>query len=124
MLQVGRVESDVKTLFGLYRPCHADAALILGAHDKGIVRLAVVLPSSTPMTSVAFPADFVLVDQDGYTYSASLLNSGQTKVFMIRPVGVIGAIVHGIEDVKIYFLIFFWMSSGLFFYMTCITLNL
>ncbi|KAG1877191.1 hypothetical protein F4604DRAFT_664673 [Suillus subluteus] len=116
MLQVGRIEPDMKTLFGLYRlwyhtvlvfaPSHANAALILGAletYNKSIVRLAVVLPSSTPMTCIAFPADLVLVDQDGHAYSASLVDSGQTKAFMIRPAGVIGVIVHGAEGVKIYF---------------------
>ncbi|KAG2130258.1 FAD binding domain-containing protein [Suillus clintonianus] len=116
MLQVGRGESDVKTFFGLYRPwyhtvlvfapTHADAIPILGvleAYDQSVVRLAVVLPSSAPMTPVASPADLVLVDQKGHAYSAYLVESGQTKVFVIRPDGVIGAIVHGAEGVKKYF---------------------
>ncbi|KAG2125954.1 FAD binding domain-containing protein [Suillus clintonianus] len=116
MLQVGRGESDVKTLFGLYRPWYhtivvfapslADATPILGALDacdKSVVRSAVVLPSSASVTPVASPADLVLVDQEGHAYSAYLVEADQTKVFVIRPDGVVGAIVHGAEGVKKYF---------------------
>ncbi|KAG1777061.1 hypothetical protein EV702DRAFT_1105381, partial [Suillus placidus] len=116
MLQMERGESDVKTLFGLYRPwyhtvlvfapSHADATPILGAleaYDTSVVRSAVVLPSSASATSVASPADLVLVDQEGHAYSAYLVEAGQTKVFVIRPDGVVGAIVRGAEGVKKYF---------------------
>ncbi|KAG1872108.1 FAD binding domain-containing protein [Suillus tomentosus] len=116
MLQVGRAEPGATTLFSLYRPWYhtilvfapslADATPILGAletYDKSVVRLAVVLPSSASVTSVASPADLVLVDQEGHAYSAYLMEAGQTKVFVIRPDGVIGAIVHGTEGVKKYF---------------------
>ncbi|KAG2035873.1 FAD binding domain-containing protein, partial [Suillus americanus] len=116
MLHVGRAEPDETTLFGLYRPWYhtvlvfapsaTDATQILGAleaYDKSVVRSAVVLPSSTPVTPVASPADLVLVDREGYAYSAYLMEAGQTKVFVIRPDGVVGAIVHGAEGVKKYF---------------------
>ncbi|KAG2743237.1 hypothetical protein P692DRAFT_201795090 [Suillus brevipes Sb2] len=45
------------------------------------------------------------VDQQGRAYSESayLVEAGHTKVFVIRPEGVIGAIVHGTEGVKMYF---------------------
>ncbi|KAG2111975.1 uncharacterized protein F5147DRAFT_744648 [Suillus discolor] len=122
ILQVGRAEPDATTLFGLYRPWYhtipvfapslADATPILGAleaYDKSVVRLAVVLPSSASVTPVASPID--LIDREGYACSAYLVEFGQTKVFVIRPNGVIGAIVHGAEgvhqgnpaDVKKYF---------------------
>ncbi|KAG0704757.1 FAD binding domain-containing protein [Suillus ampliporus] len=117
VLQMGRGESDVKTLFALYRPWYhtvlvfapslADANPIMGALeacDKSVVFKAVVLPSSTPVTPIASPcADVVLVDQEGYAYSAYLVEANQTKVFVIRPDGVVGAIVHGAEGVKRYF---------------------
>ncbi|KAG1745499.1 FAD binding domain-containing protein [Suillus paluster] len=116
MLQVGHGESEVKTLFGLYRPWYhtvlvfapslADTSPILGALgacNKSVVRSAVILPSSAPAIPVASPADLVLVDQEGYAYSAYLVKANQTKVFVIRPDGVIGAIVHGEEGVKKYF---------------------
>jgi hypothetical protein len=116
MLQVGGAESDVTTLFSLYRPWYhttlvfapslADATPILGALeacDKSVVRSAVVLPSSASVTHVASPAVDLLVDQEGHAYSAYLVEAGQTKVFVIRPDGVVGAIVHGAEGVKKYF---------------------
>jgi len=116
MLQVGRAEPGATTLFSLYRPWYhtilvfapslADATPVLGAleaYDKSVVRSAVVLPSSASVTSVASPADLVLVDQEGHAYSAYLMEAGQTKVFVIRPDGVIGAIVHGTEGMKKYF---------------------
>ncbi|KAG1722209.1 hypothetical protein EDB19DRAFT_1768754, partial [Suillus lakei] len=116
MLHVGRAGSDVTTLFGLYRPWYhtvlvfalslADATPIVGAleaYDKRVARSAVVLPSSAPVTLVACSADLVLVDQVGYAYSTYLVEAGQTKVFVIRPDGVIGAIIYDEEDVKKYF---------------------
>lgn len=75
MLQVGRGESDVKTLFGLYRPSYhtvlvfvpslVGATPVLGAleaYDQSVVRSAVVLPSSTTGVTVASPTDLLLVD--------------------------------------------------------------
>ncbi|KAG2043498.1 FAD binding domain-containing protein, partial [Suillus americanus] len=116
MLQVGRAEPDRTTLFGLYRPWYhtvvvfapslIDATPILGAleaYDRSVVRSAVVLPSSASVTPVASPADLVLVDREGYAYSAYLMEADQTKVFVIRPDGVVGAIVHGAKGVKKYF---------------------
>ncbi|KAG1882163.1 FAD binding domain-containing protein [Suillus subluteus] len=109
MLQVGHTEPGKTTLFGLYRPWYhtvlvfapglADATPILGAleaYDKNVVRSAVVLPSSASMTPV-------LVDREGYAHSAYLMEADQMKVFVIRPDGVVGAIVHGAEGVKKYF---------------------
>ncbi|OAX35473.1 hypothetical protein K503DRAFT_722941 [Rhizopogon vinicolor AM-OR11-026] len=109
-------KSDVMTLFSLYRPWShtvlvftpgpADATPILAALewcDKSIVQSAVILPSSTPATPFASAANFVLVDQEVYAYSAYLVEASQTKVFVVRPDGVIGAIVRGAEGVKKYF---------------------
>jgi hypothetical protein len=111
-----RPESDVTTLFSIYRPwCHtvvvfapslADATPILESLEscnKSVVRSAVILPSSAPDAHVASPADLVLLDQEGHAYSAYLVEAIQTKVFVIRPDGAIGAIVHGAEGVKKYF---------------------
>ncbi|KAG2360283.1 hypothetical protein BDR07DRAFT_1610906 [Suillus spraguei] len=89
MLQVGRGESDVKTLFGLYRPSYHTVLVFapslegttpvsgaLEAYDKSLVRSAVVLPSSTTGATVASPAE---LDQESHAYSAYLVEAGQTK---------------------------------------------
>ncbi|KAG1894030.1 uncharacterized protein F5891DRAFT_1256603 [Suillus fuscotomentosus] len=101
MLQVGRTEPGTTTLFSLYRPWYhtilvfalglADATLILGA-----------LETYNKIMSVVSPADLVLIDQEGHAYSAYLMEAGQTKVFVIRPDRVVGALVHGTEGVKKY----------------------
>jgi hypothetical protein len=116
VLQMGRGESEAKTLFGLYRPSYhtvlvftpnlTGATPILGAleaYDKSVVQSAVILPSSATGITAASPADFVLVDQGGHAYPAYLVEADQVKVFVIRPDGVIGAIVHGAEGMKKYF---------------------
>ncbi|KAG2131334.1 FAD binding domain-containing protein [Suillus clintonianus] len=116
LLHVQPGESDLMTLFSLYRPWRhtvvvfvpspTDATPILAAlepYDKHIVQSAVILPSSAPATPVASPADFVLLDQGDHAFSAYLVEATQTRVFVIRPDGVIGAIVHGAEGVKKYF---------------------
>jgi hypothetical protein len=87
----------------VFSPTPADASPILcalEAYDRSAVLSTVVSPLSASLTSVASPTDVVIVDQQGRAYSAYLVEAGQTKVFVIRPDGVIGAIVHGAEGVK------------------------
>ena len=118
LLCIQPTESDVTTLFSVYKPWYhtvlvfarslADATPVLASlesYDTSVVQSAVMLPSSAPTTSthITTPADLVLVDQGGHAYSAYLVEATQTKVFVIRPDGVIGAIVHGAEGVKKYF---------------------
>jgi hypothetical protein len=120
LLPISPGDSDVTTLFSFYRPWYhtvlvfapsaADATPILAALescDKSVVRSAVMLPSSAPAADVASPADLVLLDRGDHAYSAYLVEASQTKVFVIRPDGVIGAIVHGTEGVKKYFSMIF-----------------
>ena len=116
LLRIQPPESGMTTLFSVYRPWYhtvlvfapspGDAAptlTVLESYNKTVVRSAVMLPSSAPITRVASPADLVLVDQGGHAYSAYLVEATQTKVFVIRPDGVVGAITHGAEGVKRYF---------------------
>jgi hypothetical protein len=115
LLHIQLEKSDVTTLFNIYRPWYhtiivfapslTDAFPILAAleYDKNVVRSAVVVPSTAPAAHVASPADVVLLDQEGHAYAAYLVEATQTKVFVIRPDGVIGAIVHGAEGAKRYF---------------------
>ncbi|OAX38814.1 hypothetical protein K503DRAFT_132137 [Rhizopogon vinicolor AM-OR11-026] len=113
--RVDAENSSVMTLFGLYSPQYhtvlvftpspADATPILSAlerYDRSVVQSAVILPSST-VTPIMPAVDLIFVDQEGHAYSAYLVEASQTKVFVIRPDGVIGAIVHGAEGVKKYF---------------------
>ncbi|KAG1729638.1 FAD binding domain-containing protein [Suillus paluster] len=107
LLKVQPRESELMTLFSLYRPWRHTvivfAPIALESYDKSLVRSAIILPSLAPTTPVASPADLVLLDQANHAYSAYLVEATQTKVFVIRPDGVVGAIVHGAEGVKKYF---------------------
>ncbi|OAX35483.1 hypothetical protein K503DRAFT_868232 [Rhizopogon vinicolor AM-OR11-026] len=116
LLHIRPGESDQTTLFSHYRPWYhtvivfapspADATSDLGVLepcDKSIVRSAVILSSSAPAVHVACPADLVLLDQGGHAYFAYLVEASQIKVFVIRPDGVIGAIIHGAEGARRYF---------------------
>jgi hypothetical protein len=75
------------------------------AHKKSVVVSATV-------ASAVSPPDVVLVDLQGHAYLAYLVEAGQTKVFVIRPDGVIEAIIHDAESVKIRE--YSWMCGGLF----------
>ncbi|OJA20305.1 hypothetical protein AZE42_08330 [Rhizopogon vesiculosus] len=116
LLCVHPENSDTMTLFGLYRPWYhtvlvfapnpADATQILTALercDKSVVQSAVILPSSALATPITHSANLVLLDQEGHAYSAYLVKTTKIKVFVIRPDGVIGAIVHDADGVKKYF---------------------
>jgi len=73
-----------------------------GAGGDAAVRPLVVLPrGSEDITS--FSAAEVVVDSQGYAYRAYLAAEGGTRVVVVRPDGVVGAIVHGAEGVKRYF---------------------
>ncbi|KAG0708098.1 FAD binding domain-containing protein [Suillus ampliporus] len=116
LLHVQPGESGLMSLFSIYRPWRhaaivfapspADAAPILAAlepYDKSLLCSVVILPSSASAIPVASPADFVLLDQEDHAYSAYLVEVTQTKAFVVRPDGVVGAIVHGAEGIKKYF---------------------
>jgi hypothetical protein len=81
MLQVGCIQSGVKTLFGLYRPWYHTVLVfspsledvpqilsVLEVYDRSVLLSSVVLPLSASLASTASPADVVLVDQQGHAY--------------------------------------------------------
>lgn len=80
--------------------------------DRSVVQSADILPSSALAAHIVSLADLVL-DQEGHAYSVYHAEAGRTKVFAIRPDGVIGAIVRGVEAMKKYFSrIFVGMQRG------------
>ncbi|OAX35474.1 hypothetical protein K503DRAFT_802799 [Rhizopogon vinicolor AM-OR11-026] len=97
LLHVYPRKSDMMTLFSLYRPWY-----------HTVLVFAPSPADATPILARAIRQDLVLVDQEGHAYSAYLVESNQMKIFAIRPDGVIGAVVHGSEDVKKYFSKIFW----------------
>ncbi|KAH7912298.1 hypothetical protein BJ138DRAFT_1178955 [Hygrophoropsis aurantiaca] len=102
-------------LFNIFRPAHhtvlvfaPDTASVtpiisaLGRYAPDIVRPVVVLPS-TAARSPNSTDTTTLVDEGGYAYGGYLVKNGETRVVIVRPDGVVGAIVAGEHGVKKYF---------------------
>lgn len=78
-----------------------DVVAVLKKYPAGIIRLVVVLPQGSEVSGGA-QAD-VVVDRGGHAYRAYLVVKGEKKTVVVRPDGVVGAIVHGVEGLEQYF---------------------
>ena len=78
-----------------------DILEVLRRYPEGVVRPVIVLPQGSNTTTVG-QVD-VVVDDGGHAYRAYLAVKGEQKVVVVRPDGVVGAIVHGAEGVGAYF---------------------
>ena len=108
-------EAEMETrLFDVFRPIYhtvlvfapdaasvADVLEVLKRYPEDVVRLVIVLAQGSKVTTRA-QAD-VAVDRGGYAYRAYLAVKGEKRVVVVRPDGVVGAIVHGAEGVGRYF---------------------
>ncbi|KAH7925920.1 hypothetical protein BV22DRAFT_1033415 [Leucogyrophana mollusca] len=110
-----RSDGEATRLFDVFRPAYhsvlvfapdsASAAPLLSAlsqYDSSVLRSAVVLPSSAAPSSTS-TADLTLVDEGGYAYGGYLVKEGETRVVVVRPDGVVGAIVSGVQGLEKYF---------------------
>ncbi|EGN99774.1 hypothetical protein SERLA73DRAFT_88431 [Serpula lacrymans var. lacrymans S7.3] len=77
----------------------------LGLYDSNVIRTVVVLPANAVTTdeSVSTPANLTLMDQNCHAYAGYVVGDKQTRVVIVRPDGVVGAIVRGEEGLKKYF---------------------
>ncbi|KAH7923394.1 hypothetical protein BV22DRAFT_1036317 [Leucogyrophana mollusca] len=110
-----RGDGEPTRLFDIFRPAYhtvlifaadsASAAPLLSAlsqYDSSVLRSAVVLPSPAAPSSTT-TGDLTLVDEGGYAYGGYLVKEGQTRVVVVRPDGVVGAIVSGAQGLEKYF---------------------
>ncbi|KAK0202493.1 FAD binding domain-containing protein [Desarmillaria ectypa] len=72
----------------------------LKSYPHSTVKSAVIL--SQKLSSV-ISADYVLVDADGYAYKHYNMAEKLTKIVVVRPDGMIGALVRGVDGLKQYF---------------------
>ncbi|KAI6117272.1 FAD binding domain-containing protein [Pisolithus croceorrhizus] len=88
------------------------AALQQCVPKNGLVRPVVVLPNSLPDLGAGVEGSSVqdqargaevLVDQAGHAYRGYVIENDEVKVVAVRPDGVVGAIVRGVEGLKRYF---------------------
>ncbi|KAK0466827.1 FAD binding domain-containing protein [Desarmillaria tabescens] len=72
----------------------------LKSYPTGAVKSVVIVPQQ-PTGPIL--ADYVLVDGDGYAYKHYNIAEKVTKVVVVRPDGIIGALVIGVDGMKQYF---------------------
>ncbi len=72
----------------------------LKSYPAGTVKSVVIVPHQP---AGAILADHVLVDGDGYAYKHYNIADKITKVVVVRPDGIIGALVSGVEGLRRYF---------------------
>jgi len=78
-----------------------DVLDVLSRYPKGVIRPAIVLPQGSDVTTGA-QVD-VVVDHGGHAYRGYLAEKGERKVVVVRPDGVVGAMVHGADGAQAYF---------------------
>ncbi|EGN99578.1 hypothetical protein SERLA73DRAFT_159829 [Serpula lacrymans var. lacrymans S7.3] len=72
----------------------------LRRYEQNVLRSVIVLPAGLS-TQADSAADVVLEDKEGYAYKHYLVGD-ETRVVVVRPDGVAGAIVHGAEGMDNY----------------------
>ncbi|KAI0338365.1 hypothetical protein BDW22DRAFT_1432608 [Trametopsis cervina] len=106
----------ITSLFSIYKPVRHTLLLfapseddvtalrvILGSIPQGMVYTVVILPSDHSANATSSGVDEILVDKDGYAHSAYHPVKQGFSTFIIRPDGVIGAILKDVNSVKKYF---------------------
>ncbi|EGN99583.1 hypothetical protein SERLA73DRAFT_72393 [Serpula lacrymans var. lacrymans S7.3] len=102
-------------LFDIFRP-HLHTVLVftsdaskaariiseLRRYEQSVLRSVIVLPAGSSTQTDSAAADIVLEDKEGYAYKHYLVGD-ETRVVVVRPDGVAGAIVHGAEGMVRYF---------------------
>lgn len=109
-------KAGTTSFFSIYGPTHhivlvfatepAEAAALLRAlavYPAGTVTKVAVLPKDAAAAAAVPDADFTVVDRDGYAYEAYPPASKGFPVIVVRPDGVVGAVVKGADGVKRYF---------------------
>ena len=109
----GGAETETQ-LFDVFRPIHhtvlvfapdsassTDVLEVLRRYPGDVIRPVIVLAQDSEVT-IGAQAD-VVVDRGGHAYRAYLVVKGEKKVVVVRPDGVVGAIVHGAQGVGAYF---------------------
>ena len=115
LLVAGAAAAEATSLFSVFGPTHhtvllfataaEDTALVLRELDgypADIVKKVVILPKDAAQTAVP-GADLTLVDQEGYAHEGYPPVGKGCSVIVVRPDGVVGAVVKGANGIKRYF---------------------
>ncbi|EPT00353.1 hypothetical protein FOMPIDRAFT_1023758 [Fomitopsis schrenkii] len=118
-------DSQATNLFSMFGPTHHTVIVFgsesssiqqilegLKAYPPGTISTAVVYPRSAPASLGALEgADFILQDHDGIAFTEYSAPEKESSVVIVRPDGVVGAVVHGIPGISKYFSPIFSASS-------------
>ncbi|EPQ61272.1 hypothetical protein GLOTRDRAFT_113667 [Gloeophyllum trabeum ATCC 11539] len=125
-VDISPVGPGTKRLFDLFKPTH-HTVLVFSSAVEEVLDVLEELPPLVTRSVVVFPTrtaverlqpretwdgvHHVVKDCFGYAYKHYSAEKGRRKVVIVRPDGVVGAIVGGVEGVKRYFIGVF--GSGL-----------
>ncbi|KZT72192.1 monooxygenase [Daedalea quercina L-15889] len=111
---------DALSLFSIFRPVYhtvllfnpdANAALPILEEVKrfppGSLKTVVVYPRDTVQFSAVAGADITVVDKEGHAFIAYGVSPERPTIVVIRPDGVVGAVVYGLDGLKPYLKIVF-----------------
>lgn len=79
-----------------------DILEVLRRYPWDVIRLLIILPQGSAEMSTNAGKTDVVVDQGGHACRAYFALEGEQKVVVVRPDGVVGAIVHGAQGVGAY----------------------
>lgn len=110
------VGGEATSLFSAFRPDHhtvllfnlptQDAEQIIKATKKyptGLVKTAVIFPQGTSNPEAVGQPDLAFVDSDGHAFTAYQVSPEKPAIVIVRPDGVIGGIVYGLDGLRKYF---------------------
>ena len=102
-------------LFNIFRSTHHTALLfnlpseeaerVLALTKKfpeSLVRTVVIAPQGSSVPKFANQPDLALVDSEGYAFSGYLVSLNTPTIVIVRPDGVVGGIVYGIDGLQKY----------------------
>lgn len=102
-------------LFNIFRPTHHTALLfnlpaeeterVLAATKKfpeGLIKTAAIAPQDSSVPEVASQPDFALVDSEGHAFAGYLVSPDKPTIVTVRPDGVVGSIVYGVDGLQKY----------------------
>ena len=117
LIRVGATSGPSETsLFDTFGPDHHTVLLFNAPADEaeravgaakqypaGIVKTVAIVPQGASEPGVAGQLDVAVIDKDGYAFSAYQVSPAKPTIVIVRPDGVVGGIVYGLEGLKTYF---------------------
>ncbi|KAJ6597584.1 monooxygenase [Mycena vulgaris] len=103
LFTVFRVSVHTALLFGGDASARAPVARVLGRLPDGVVRTVLVVPQRQTGSDDSALFSEVLEDRAGHAYAGYGLMPGELTVVVVRPDGVVGAVVSGPDGLEDYF---------------------